>query len=282
VSREPARLKANVLGVDVEATDMAGAMIRIQEALRSRRKGYICFANVHGVMEAQRNPDLAAIYSCALLALPDGMPTAWVGRAQGHKKMRRVAGPDVMLEVFRREEFSNYTHYLCGGKPGVVEDLRSTLSRRFPHARIVGTYTPPFRELSLLEREAFIMSVQEVKPDIVWVGISTPKQERFMNRFLPYLDTKLMFGVGAAFDFHTGRIKDSPNWVKVAGLQWMHRLLQDPRHLWKRHLLNNPAFLYRVAIQLAGRSSYLSPQLEPEGLNVAADARLLRKTGSEV
>jgi N-acetylglucosaminyldiphosphoundecaprenol N-acetyl-beta-D-mannosaminyltransferase len=120
----------------------------------------------------------------------------------------------------------------------------------------VGTYTPPFRDLNAEEEESLIARVRELKPDIIWVGISTPKQERFMHRYLHRLDTTIMFGVGAAYDFHTGRIQDAPQWVKTIGMQWLHRLMQDPRRLWKRYLRNNPAFLWHMALELSGLRHY--------------------------
>ena len=212
--------------------------------------------NVHGIMEAHRDNALASIYAQSLLTVPDGMPAVWVGRWQGHSTMQRVAGPDLMVEICGRKEFAHLTHYLYGGKEGVAEELHTVLKQRFPWLRIVGKYTPPFRHLSSVEERQFISDVRRAKPDIVWVGISTPRQEHFMHRYLPLLDTKLMFGVGAAFDFHTGRIHDSSPWVKSAGLQWLHRLLQDPRHLWRRHLRSNPAFIWHTALQLSGLRSY--------------------------
>jgi N-acetylglucosaminyldiphosphoundecaprenol N-acetyl-beta-D-mannosaminyltransferase len=166
-----------------------------------------------------------------------------------------------MREVFRRKEFAGCTHFLYGGEEHVAEQLRERFTHHYPWARIVGTYTPPFRDLNAEEEESLIARVRELKPDIIWVGISTPKQERFMHRYLHRLDTTLMFGVGAAYDFHTGRIQDAPQWVKTMGMQWLHRLLQDPRRLWKRYLRNNPAFLWHIALQLSGLREY-SPALQ--------------------
>jgi N-acetylglucosaminyldiphosphoundecaprenol N-acetyl-beta-D-mannosaminyltransferase len=249
------RPKANVLGVRIDAVNMEGALARIAEELGSGRKGYVCLAGVHGVMEAQRDSSVAEAFAGASLVIPDGMPTVWVGRHQGHDSMERVAGPDLMLEVMRREAFRDCRHFLCGGKPGVAEELRSTLVRRFPWVRIVGTYTPPFRPLSDEEEREFVEGVNRLQPDMVWVGIGTPKQERFMRRYLPSLETKLMFGVGAAFDFHTGRIRDCADWIKRCGLQWLDRLVQDPKHLWKRYLKNNPLFVVAIVCQLAGLGS---------------------------
>jgi N-acetylglucosaminyldiphosphoundecaprenol N-acetyl-beta-D-mannosaminyltransferase len=251
---------AKVLNVAVAAVDMEQAIWRIAAELKAHRKGYVCMAGVHGIMETRRDPVLATIFAKSRFTLPDGMPTVWVGRWQGHRQMQRVAGPDLMLEVFRRAEFAGYTHFFYGGEPGVADQLRERFMRQFPWTQIVGTYTPPFRDLNTEEERRLIEKVRKLKPDIIWVGISTPKQERFMSRYLPVLNTTLMFGVGAAYDFHTGRIKDAPQWVKTIGMQWFHRLLQDPRRLWKRYLRNNSAFLWQIGAQLTGiRTQTASP-----------------------
>jgi N-acetylglucosaminyldiphosphoundecaprenol N-acetyl-beta-D-mannosaminyltransferase len=254
---------AKVLGVPVEPLDMEGAIARIKEEYEGGRNGCVCLIGVHGIMEAQRDPGLAQMYACATLMVPDGMPTVWVGRWQGFHRMQRVAGPDLMMEVFRRKDFADCTHFLYGGKEGVAEELKSNLTRRFPWVQIVGTYTPPFRDLTLEEEKSFAARIHALKPDMIWVGISTPKQERFIMRMLPMLDSTLMFGVGAAFDFHTGRIKDAPPWVKRAGLQWLHRLLQDPRHLFWRYLRNNSAFLWHILLQLTGLRAYPQTKVNP-------------------
>jgi N-acetylglucosaminyldiphosphoundecaprenol N-acetyl-beta-D-mannosaminyltransferase len=242
--------KANVLAIQIDALNMQQALERIAGELNLDRKGYVCFAGVHGVMEAKRNPDLARIFERAAIVVPDGMPTVWVGRHQGHRSMERIAGPDLMLAVMAAPEFEGRTHFLCGGKEGVAEELRQGLLRRFPRIKIVGTYTPPFGPASMTAQREIVAKINFAKPDFVWVGISTPKQERFMALYLPLLETRLMFGVGAAFDFHTGRIADCPEWVKHCGLQWLDRLLQDPKRLWKRYLRNNPAFLLAIALEL--------------------------------
>ena len=246
----------NVLGIAVDPLHMESALAHVGSALSQRRKGYVCMIGVHGIMEAQRDPKLAQIYARSTLAVPDGMPTVWLGRSQGFPQMQRVTGPDLMLELFSRPEFAHCTHFLYGGKEGVANELRASFSKRFPWARIVGTYTPPFRDLTVVEEESVAAKIQALQPHILWVGISTPKQERFMMRLLPLVDSTLMFGVGAAFDFHTGRIKDAPNWVKRAGMQWLHRLLQDPRRLFWRYLRNNSAFCWHIAMQLTGIRDY--------------------------
>jgi N-acetylglucosaminyldiphosphoundecaprenol N-acetyl-beta-D-mannosaminyltransferase len=241
--------QVNVLGVGVHPIDMEKAALILEARIREGRKGYVCLAGVHGIMEAQRDPSLKSIYAQAALVAPDGMPTVWIGHAQGFRGMQRVFGPDLMIDILAREEFRDCVHFLCGGEPGVAEKLRHELLRRFPSAKIAGTYSPPFRAMTAEEERELAERVRLLQPDIIWVGISTPKQEKFMARYLPILDTKLMIGVGAAFLFHSGAIRDSPQWVKRAGLQWLHRLFQEPARLWRRYLLNNPLFLVSVLLQ---------------------------------
>ena len=247
---------ANVLGIGVHAVDMESAVARMRLAIEEGRKGYVCLAGVHGVMEARRHADLRDILEQAYLVVPDGMPTVWMGHLQGLKTMQRVFGPDLMLEMIGSKDFTQMRHFLCGGGPGVAEQLREKLTRRFPWASIVGTYTPPFRAMTAEEESDLTARVQAARADVVWVGIGTPKQERFMQRTLPLLDTKLMVGVGAAFLYHTGAIRDSPEWVKRAGLQWLDRLLQEPARLWRRYLLNVPLFLLQATLQVVGLRSY--------------------------
>jgi N-acetylglucosaminyldiphosphoundecaprenol N-acetyl-beta-D-mannosaminyltransferase len=244
--------RANVLGVGIHAVDMSSAVETIAKAVTNRTKGYVCATGVHGVMEAQRDSSLRKIFSKALLVVPDGMPTVWMGRLQGLRAMRRVFGPDLMLAAFGAIALRDCSHFLYGGPPGVAQQLEANLRQRFPNAQIVGTYTPPFRPLNEAESADLCEVLDHLRPDVVWVGLSTPKQERFMAEYLPRLNTTLMIGVGAAFDFHTGRLNDSPQWVKQSGLQWLHRLCQEPARLWRRYLLNNPLFLAQAALQLTG------------------------------
>jgi exopolysaccharide biosynthesis WecB/TagA/CpsF family protein len=249
---------ANVLGVAVEALNLESALSRVAGALRSDRKGYVCAVGVHGILEARRDANVALALADASISVPDGTPTVWVGRLQKHASMRHVTGPELMREIFKRKAFANYSHFFYGGKEGVADELAANMLRQFPWARIAGTYTPPFRELTSSEELDLIETIRECKPDMIWVGISTPRQELFMRRMLPRLDTRLMFGVGAAFDFHTGRIKECAPWIKTAGFHWLHRLLQDPRRLWRRNLLNT-AFLWHIALQLTGLKDYPLP-----------------------
>ena len=251
--------RANVLGVGVSAIDMKQALTLADLALQNGSKGYVCVTGVHGVMEAQQDPEFKDILNRSLLTTPDGMPTVWVGRLEGFSEMGRVFGPDFMLQMCALSVKRCYKHFLYGGMPGVAEQLKRNLLGLFPGLQVVGTYTPPFRPLNPEEQETLLDHVHRVQPDIIWVGLSTPKQERFMAEFLPRLDTKLMVGVGAAFDVHTGRIKDAPEWMKQTGLQWLHRLVQEPGRLWKRYLINNPRFLWNIMVQLLGARRFDLP-----------------------
>jgi len=253
--RETMRAYINVLGVAVDAIDMEGALARVRATLQSGTKGYVCAVDVNGVLAALRNDAIADAYERAMLALPDGTPTAWVGRMQGLQTITTVTGPDLMREIFSRPCFAGYSHFFYGGKPGVAEELAATLCRAYPWTTVAGSYTPPFRDLNSSEEAELIETIRRCKPDMVWVGIGAPRQELFMRRMLPHLETRLMFGVGAAFDFLTGRVRMCPPWMKRAGLHWLHRLAQDPARLWKRNL-RNTAFLWHIALQMAGVRRY--------------------------
>ena len=248
--------RVNVLGVGISAINLASARAAIAEALAARRKGYICVTGVHGVMEAQDDPALRATFNHAFLCTPDGMPMVWLGKRAGFKEMDRVYGPDLMLEICELTSGTGHTHFLFGGGPRLAEELKAKLEAKFAGLKIVGTHTPPFRPLNDAEQVGLIQQVAAVKPDIIWVGLSTPKQEKFMAEFLPKLDTTLMIGVGAAFDFHAGRIRQAPRWMQRGGLEWFFRLCQEPQRLWRRYLKNNPRFLWCIAGQLTGLKKY--------------------------
>jgi len=247
---------ANVLGVNVCATTLQEAVALSGCLLQSGARGYVCLTGVHGVMEAQRNPQLRGILNQASLCLPDGMPTVWMGHAQGHRDMSRVYGPDYMAELCRWSVARRYRHFLYGGKAGVSDLLRAALERRFPGIEIVGTATPPFGALSKAQECQLHEQIAATRPDILWVGLSTPKQELFMAEHVGRLNVALMAGVGAAFDIHAGLVSDSPDWVKASGLQWLDRLRKEPRRLWGRYLKNNPAFVFKVALQWTGMRQF--------------------------
>ena len=247
---------ADVLGVKVSAINLKLAVERADQWIVGGSPGYICVTGVHGVMEAQSDSGFRQILNHACMNTPDGMPMSWIGHLQGFPEMNRVYGPDFMTAMCRLSVERGYRNFLYGGNLGVAELLSETLQLKFPGLQVVGTYTPPFRSLTLEEEEEILTQVRESKPHILWVGLSTPKQERFMAHYVDRLQVPLLVGVGAAFDYHTGRIRDCSEWIKRAGLQWLHRLMQDPRRLWRRYLRNNPAFLWHIAWQISGLRRY--------------------------
>lgn len=246
---------ADILGVKMSAVDMGHAVYMANHWIATKQAGYVCVTGVHGVMEAQRDSKLKETLNHAVMNIPDGMPMSWIGRLQGFKDMDRVFGPDFMFAMCRLSLNHEYRHFLYGGQPGVAAELEKVLTAKIPGLQIVGTYTPPFRSLNTKEEDALLAQVHASRPHIFWVGLSTPKQEYFMAQYVDKLQVPLLVGVGAAFDYHTGRIKDCSPWIKRAGLQWMHRLLQDPGRLWRRYLRNNSAFVWNIALQFLKRGS---------------------------
>jgi N-acetylglucosaminyldiphosphoundecaprenol N-acetyl-beta-D-mannosaminyltransferase len=247
---------ANVLGTGISAINMEQAIRLSDDLLQSGNKGYVCVTGVHGIMEARHDDGLARILNRAFLCTPDGMPTVWLGRLLGHRNMRRVYGPDYMLALCKLSVARRYRHFLYGGGPGIARQLKERLESLVPNIAIVGTFTPPYRPLNTDEQQQLIAAVRECRPDIFWVGLSTPKQERFMAEYIERLDIKLMAGVGAAFDIHAGTLRDASPWVKRCGLQWLDRLIQEPHRLWRRYLLNNPRFVWNVLLQLSNLRAF--------------------------
>jgi N-acetylglucosaminyldiphosphoundecaprenol N-acetyl-beta-D-mannosaminyltransferase len=253
--------RVNVLGVGVSILDQDRAREFLFDAARQHRRGYVTVTGVHGVSEAQNDPTLRNIFNNALLVTPDGMPMVWMGKLQGHQSIQRVYGPDLMLNLCEHSVAEGFSHFFYGGVPGVADELRDQLQRRFPGLKIVGTYTPPFRRLNDTELSDLQQSVRVTRPDFFWVGLSTPKQERFMAQHLSILpEAKIFIGVGAAFDLLTGRVRQAPPSMQRIGLEWLFRLTQEPKRLGRRYLVNNPLFVMRAGAQLLGLRNYLPPE----------------------
>ena len=248
--------RVNVLGVGVSAISMEDALRRTEALLDRNGMGYICVTGVHGIMEAQADAGFRHILNRSFLTTPDGMPTVWLGHLQGFREMTRVYGPDFMANFCGRSIERGYRHFLFGGKPGVAEELQAELLRRFPGLQVVGTYTPPFRPLNKTEEEKLTAELERSRADVLWCGLSTPKQERFMAAYAGRLPVRLMVGVGAAFDLLSGNLSEAPGWMKRSGLQWLYRLIKEPRRLWRRYLSNNPRFTWLTLLQLTGVKRY--------------------------
>ena len=248
--------RVNVLGVGVSAINLEMAKQAFAEAIENKKKGYVCVTGVHGIMESQEHVAIRSIHNAAFLCTPDGMPMVWLGRLRGFSHMDRVYGPDLMLDIFSISAARGWKHFFYGGANGVARELKRKLKQRFPGVDIVGTYEPPFRPLDEREEAELISAVDETRPDIIWVGLSTPKQERFMAQYLPKLNTTLMVGVGAAFDFHAGRVRQAPRLIQRSGLDWFFRLCAEPRRLWRRYFKNNPRFVFFTFCQWLGLRKY--------------------------
>ena len=249
VSDQGATERVNVLGVGVSAIDIPRAVTIIGEWVAARVHNYVCVSGVHGVMESQDDPSLRAIHNRAGLVTPDGMPLVWLGHLAGFRDMTRVYGPDLLLACCAASEMHGWRHFFYGGGDGVADLLAERLRARFPALRVAGTYTPPFRALTDAEEFDVIRRIDDSRADIVWVGLSTPKQERWMADHVGRMKAPVLIGVGAAFDFHAGLKAQAPRWIQQSGFEWLFRLATEPRRLWRRYLKNNPRFVWRVALQ---------------------------------
>ena len=248
--------RVNILGVRMSAINMPQALSIIDGWIAHRQQHYVCITGVHGIIESQRDEGLRRIHNEAGLVTPDGMPLVWLGRLHGHAHVERVYGPDLMLAVCEQSLSKGYRHFFYGGGEGVPTLLTTNLRRRFPSLQVVGGYSPPFRPLSGAENEQIVDAINEAAPDIVWIGLSTPKQERWMAEHLGRLAAPVLIGVGAAFDFHSGLKKQAPRWMQRSGLEWLFRLATEPRRLWRRYLVNNPLFVVLVVLQVLGLKRY--------------------------
>jgi N-acetylglucosaminyldiphosphoundecaprenol N-acetyl-beta-D-mannosaminyltransferase len=240
-----------VLGVRVNAVQIPQVVALMENWIRSRNTGrYIAVTGMHGVTEARTNAEFREILNGASLVVPDGMPLVWLGRLRGYGLKRRVYGPELMMTFCEATADKGYRHFLYGGADGVAEQLVKVLRQRCPNITIVGTYSPPFRALTREEEEAIAERITTSGADIVWVGLSTPKQEQWMARFGDKLNVPLLVGVGAAFDFHTGRQKQAPVWMRENGLEWFFRLVTEPRRLWRRYIIHGSDFVCNVGLEL--------------------------------
>jgi N-acetylglucosaminyldiphosphoundecaprenol N-acetyl-beta-D-mannosaminyltransferase len=248
--------RCNVLGVRISAVNLDLAAARIDSWIQTGAKNYVCITGVHGVMESQDNPELKAIHNAAGMVTPDGMPMVWANRLAGNAHVRRVYGPDLMLKVCGEGVARGYRHYFYGGGEGVADLLKQKLTEKFPGLQVVGTFCPPFRTMTDDEDRALVEQINATKADIVWVGLSTPKQENWMSAHLGKLDAPVMVGVGAAFDFHAGLKKQAPAFLQKIGMEWFFRLVTEPKRLWKRYLKNNPRFVWHFTLQKLGLKRY--------------------------
>lgn len=254
--------RSNVLGIGISAINLEDAVQMTLQAASKRGDGgqYVTVTGVHGVMESQRDSTLKHVHNTSFLTTPDGMPMVWLGRWNGFSNIARVYGPDLMLGVAEASADLGLKHFFFGGKEGIAQELSGRLQKWFPGLIAAGAQTPPFRDLDVDELAELVQELNRVQPHFLWVGLSTPKQEKFMfNLLQKYPDLSkdwphgfIMLGVGAAFDFHTGRLAQAPRWMQKSGLEWFFRLLMEPRRLFRRYSINNSTFLWSIFQQMTG------------------------------
>jgi N-acetylglucosaminyldiphosphoundecaprenol N-acetyl-beta-D-mannosaminyltransferase len=238
-----------VLGVQVNAVQIPDVIMQMERWIGERKNcHFIAVTGMHGVTEAQHERRFKQILNSADLVVPDGMPLVWLARWHGYPLKRRVYGPELM-QAFCKETGAKYRHFLYGGMPGVPELLHETLGNEFG-INVVGEYSPPFRPLTDQEDADILARIHAARPDVLWIGLSTPKQERWMYEHRPDLRVPVVIGVGAAFDLNCGRLSQAPLWMRENGFEWFFRLITEPRRLWKRYLIYGSEFLWHVATEL--------------------------------
>lgn len=238
-----------VLGIRINAVQIPDVIAQIERWIFDHDAcHFIAVTGMHGVTEAQHDPEFKNVLNSADLVVPDGMPLVWLGRRHGHRLQRRVYGPELMRS-FCRVTGSKYRHFLYGGMPGVPNLLGKVLQEQYS-INVAGVYSPPFRKLLKEEEQEIVDRINTAHPDVLWVGLSTPKQEHWIYEHRYQLRTSIAIGVGAAFDLNTGRVKQAPSWMQEHGMEWFFRLLQEPRRLWRRYLIYGPEFVLNVIAEI--------------------------------
>ena len=248
--------RVNILGVGISAIDQEFALQQIDSWIENDERQYVSVCTVHTIIECQKDYSVRQAVNRAGMATPDGMPLVWLASMDGERHVERVNGPDLMLAVCERSVEHGYKHYLYAGDEGVPELMDSELKSRITEQQVVGEYSPPFRSLTQEEEEQIIDMLNQAAPDIIWVGLGTPKQDLWMAKHRHRLNAPVIVAVGAAFDFHTNRIAQAPEWMQRSGLEWLFRLKQEPGRLWYRYLVYNPLFVIKIIEQKLGWRKY--------------------------
>lgn len=241
-------IKRSILGVRFDLVGHEEAADRVLGWVQSRRRGYVTFANPHCVELCRRDPAMRSATDAAAMTLPDGVGIIWVARMMGLTNRGRVSGPEFMLHLCDVGRARGCRHFFFGGAPGVPERLAEKLMDKLPGLRVAGTFSPPYRSMTDAEIEQLAHRVRESRPDVFWVGLGAPKQEKWMQRFHSLLEVPVMIGVGAAFDFHSGNVGWAPTMMRKAGLEWAFRLASDPGRMWRRDV-DSFRFLWNAMLE---------------------------------
>lgn len=238
----------NIMGVDIAAIDMEWLVDYLNRNVKSLSGDYICVSNVHTTVTAYEDQEYCRVQNGGIMAIPDGGPLSSVGQKRGFKNMKRTTGPSLMGEIFKISAAEGYRHYFYGSTDETLEKLYSVLTESYPGIQIAGMYSPPFRPMTEDEDRAIVERINETKPDFVWVGLGAPKQEKWMAAHQGRVEG-LMIGVGAGFDYHAGNIERAPEWMQKSNLEWVYRLLQDPRRLFGRYWHTNTKFIWNAMVR---------------------------------
>jgi N-acetylglucosaminyldiphosphoundecaprenol N-acetyl-beta-D-mannosaminyltransferase len=233
-----------VLGIPVSALSMLETVTLIGGWIARGERHYVCTLDVHALVHSHGAADVRHIYQSASIVTPDGMPLVWLLRRAGHPLAERVCGPDLMPALFAQSQYAGHRHFLYGSTESTLQFLKNRLLARFPGAILAGQYSPPFRDLTFLEERDMIRRMNAAKPDIIWVGLGAPKQDRWMAAYRDRLNAPVLIGVGAAFDFMAGTIRRAPRFVQQSGFEWVYRVLQEPGRLSERYLKSNSWFAW--------------------------------------
>ncbi len=234
----------NILGVQFSALNLKQATEIVGEFIEKKLKGYVCVCPVSTIMACQEDKDFLNIVNSASLVTLDGMPSVWIGKLKGYSHISRVYGPDLMLEVCALSEQRGYRNYFYGATEDVLNKLEYRLKQKFPKINICGKYAPPFRPLTKQEDAQIIEQINQANPDMIWVGLGSPKQDIWIHEHRNQLNASMCFAVGAAFDFLSGTKPQAPRWMQRSGLEWLFRFLSEPKRLGKRYLVGNTKFIY--------------------------------------
>jgi N-acetylglucosaminyldiphosphoundecaprenol N-acetyl-beta-D-mannosaminyltransferase len=253
-SKEQSRELVRVVSLNTDVLDHDSAVERVAELVGKGDGGYVCFSTVHMVMEAHDSPDFAAKVNGADMIVPDGMPIVWMQKLTGDRSPTRVRANDLMMLLCRHAGVHGLKVGFYGGTQDVIDAIVERAGRDFPDLKIVYAFSPPFRPLTREEDEGITSEINTAAPDILFMGLGCPKQENWMAEHKEKVTT-VMLGVGASFDFFAGNVKESPDWLGRLGLEWLYRLTQEPRRLWRRYLILNPRFMALALRQLFSQGS---------------------------
>jgi N-acetylglucosaminyldiphosphoundecaprenol N-acetyl-beta-D-mannosaminyltransferase len=242
--------KIDITGIPIFAGRFSEAVNLVLDNLNSAKNLCISATGAHGIVYSSDHIKFKRILQSFYLNLPDGMPNVWIGKLKGMKNAERCYGPDFFASLLKATSNKKINHFFCGGKEGVAIQLKAASEKKFANYNVVGTYSPPFLAVDKYDYKQIADQISNAKADIVWIGISTPKQEEFAFNLSKYTNVSYIIAVGAAFDFHIDAIKQAPGWIQKIGMEWFYRLLVEPKRLFKRYIYIVPKYIYLNLLDL--------------------------------